>query len=358
MTITDWPVTYDELEPHYDHFDKLCGVSGKAGNLRGQIIEGGNVFEGPRSDEYPNKPLKSSAGGLLMAEAAKSLGYHPFPIPVSNLERALHQPRRGDARRLPILRLLQPHRLRGECQGVVRRHRDAGAARRSEVRAAHARLRLAARLRQGGARRSPVSSTPTCETARNTSSRPASWCCRPTCSATRICCCSPASASPMTARPARASSARTTAISSKPARSRSSRTRSSTPSWARPVSSMCIDDFNGENFDHGGLGFFGGGYFAGGSGGVAADRRPRDSAWHAALGLGMEAGDSEVVQPFRSIQHPGLGLRQPRQLSRSRSDLPGCARPAADSPDLQRRPTTITRCRAICWRSSRGSSRR
>src|SRR5262245_22974167 len=36
------------------------------------------------TDEYPNKPLKSSAGGLLMAEAARSLGYHPFPIPVSN----------------------------------------------------------------------------------------------------------------------------------------------------------------------------------------------------------------------------------------------------------------------------------
>ena len=31
---------------------------------------------------------------------------------------------------------------------------------------------------------------------------------------------------------------------------------------------VCIDDFNGENFDHGGLGFFGGGYFACGSGGA------------------------------------------------------------------------------------------
>src|SRR6202007_2364387 len=84
MTIQDWAMTYDELEPYYDRFDKLCGVSGRAGNLRGQKIDGGNVFEGPRSDEYPKKPLKSSAGGLLMAEAAKSLGYHPFPIPVSN----------------------------------------------------------------------------------------------------------------------------------------------------------------------------------------------------------------------------------------------------------------------------------
>ena len=33
MTIQDWGVTYDDLEPHYDRFEKLCGTSGKAGNL-------------------------------------------------------------------------------------------------------------------------------------------------------------------------------------------------------------------------------------------------------------------------------------------------------------------------------------
>src|SRR3974390_1563907 len=48
MTIADWPVSYDELEPHYDRFDKLCGTSGQAGNLRGKKIDGGNIFEGPR----------------------------------------------------------------------------------------------------------------------------------------------------------------------------------------------------------------------------------------------------------------------------------------------------------------------
>src|SRR5215204_7362285 len=37
MTIQDWDVTYDELEPHYDAFEYLCGTSGTAGNLRGQI---------------------------------------------------------------------------------------------------------------------------------------------------------------------------------------------------------------------------------------------------------------------------------------------------------------------------------
>ena len=48
MTIADFPQSYTDLEPYYDRFEKLCGISGKAGNLRGQKIEGGNVFEGPR----------------------------------------------------------------------------------------------------------------------------------------------------------------------------------------------------------------------------------------------------------------------------------------------------------------------
>ena len=55
MTVQDWAMTYDELEPYYDKFEKLCGTSGKAGNLRGHKIEGGNIFEGPRQNEYPTR---------------------------------------------------------------------------------------------------------------------------------------------------------------------------------------------------------------------------------------------------------------------------------------------------------------
>ena len=88
MTIEDLPVSYDELEPYYDKFEKLCGVSGKAGNLRGKIIDGGNVFEGPRQNEYPNPPLARSMAGTIMDEAARSLGYHPFPAPSSNASEA------------------------------------------------------------------------------------------------------------------------------------------------------------------------------------------------------------------------------------------------------------------------------
>jgi gluconate 2-dehydrogenase alpha chain len=84
MTIQDWGITYEDLEPHYDRFEKLCGTSGRAGNLRGRRIEGGNIFEGPRSDEYPNKPLIMSQAGLIFTKAAQELGYHPFPAPASN----------------------------------------------------------------------------------------------------------------------------------------------------------------------------------------------------------------------------------------------------------------------------------
>src|SRR5215469_15019040 len=84
MTIADYPVSYDELEPFYDKFEKLCGISGKAGNLRGRKIDGGNVFEGPRQNEYPNKPLVQPMAGALMEAACKGLGYHPFPAPAAN----------------------------------------------------------------------------------------------------------------------------------------------------------------------------------------------------------------------------------------------------------------------------------
>jgi gluconate 2-dehydrogenase alpha chain len=55
LTIQDWGVTYDQLEPYYDRFEYLCGVSGKAGNIKGQIQPGGNPFEAPRSRNTPTR---------------------------------------------------------------------------------------------------------------------------------------------------------------------------------------------------------------------------------------------------------------------------------------------------------------
>src|ERR1700759_3904882 len=42
ITIADFPLSYAELEPYYDKFEKRCGISGKAGNLRGHKNYGGN----------------------------------------------------------------------------------------------------------------------------------------------------------------------------------------------------------------------------------------------------------------------------------------------------------------------------
>jgi gluconate 2-dehydrogenase alpha chain len=92
MTVQDWGITYDELEPHYDRFEYLCGISGKAGVLKGQIQPGGNPFEGSRSREYPNPPMDMVYGPVLFADAAAKLGYHPFPGPSANMSRAYTNP--------------------------------------------------------------------------------------------------------------------------------------------------------------------------------------------------------------------------------------------------------------------------
>ena len=85
LSIQDWGLTYDELEPFYDRFEYLAGISGKAGNLNGVFQAGGNPFEGPRKREYPLPPMQMTYAPTLFAQAARSVGYHPFPSPSANL---------------------------------------------------------------------------------------------------------------------------------------------------------------------------------------------------------------------------------------------------------------------------------
>src|SRR5260370_32047728 len=92
MTVQDWGVTYDELEPHLDSFEYLCGTSGTAGNLKGQKQPFGNPFEGARSRPYPTPAQKQPYGPVLWAEAAKEMGYSPFPQPSGNLSQAYTNP--------------------------------------------------------------------------------------------------------------------------------------------------------------------------------------------------------------------------------------------------------------------------
>lgn len=43
MTVQDYGISYEELEPHFDFFEKVAGVAGMAGNLRG-FCEGFGCF--------------------------------------------------------------------------------------------------------------------------------------------------------------------------------------------------------------------------------------------------------------------------------------------------------------------------
>ena len=76
MTIQDWGITYAELEPYYDKFEYTAAVSGKAGNIKGQIQ--------PR-----RQSVRSAARARLSAAAA-----HADPR-----ERDVHQG--GEEQRLP-----------------------------------------------------------------------------------------------------------------------------------------------------------------------------------------------------------------------------------------------------------------
>ena len=72
-TLVDWPVSYDELEPWYDRVEHLIGVAG----------EPSNPFEGTRVRSYPLPPLRRTGWTELMADAARSLGWHPYPAPAA-----------------------------------------------------------------------------------------------------------------------------------------------------------------------------------------------------------------------------------------------------------------------------------
>ncbi len=81
MTLQDWGITYDELEPYYDQFEKMAGISGED-----------NPLGPPRSDDYPNPPLKKNTQIRLFQKAATDLGYHPYMSPAGNLSQQYTNP--------------------------------------------------------------------------------------------------------------------------------------------------------------------------------------------------------------------------------------------------------------------------
>ena len=86
--VVDWPISYNDLAPYYDKVDTELGISGKAGNINGQVQTGGNPFEGPRSKDFPLPPLIQTTGSRLFSQASTALGYKPFPTPSAIISQA------------------------------------------------------------------------------------------------------------------------------------------------------------------------------------------------------------------------------------------------------------------------------
>jgi gluconate 2-dehydrogenase alpha chain len=84
MSIQDFPISYEDLEPHFDHFEYVCGTSGKAGVIQGVKQPGGNPFEGSRSREFPLGPNPNYLGAEMFYKGAREMGWDPYPIPASN----------------------------------------------------------------------------------------------------------------------------------------------------------------------------------------------------------------------------------------------------------------------------------
>lgn len=81
IPIQDWGITYDELEPYYDKFEQMAGVSGEETPNRG-----------PRSNDYPTGPMKSTPILDLFKESSEKLGLKPFQSPSANSSEAFENP--------------------------------------------------------------------------------------------------------------------------------------------------------------------------------------------------------------------------------------------------------------------------
>ena len=87
MTIQDFGVTYDELEPFFDQSEKVFGTSGTAWSIKGNVVgkdKGGNPYAGDRSQDFPLPAQKRTYSAQLFYKAAQAVGYHPYDMPSAN----------------------------------------------------------------------------------------------------------------------------------------------------------------------------------------------------------------------------------------------------------------------------------
>lgn len=72
-SLTDWPITYDDLAPYYERAEWEVGVAG----------DGAAMTHLPeRTRPYPMPPMPVNTQGSLLRQGAASLGWHTVPVPL------------------------------------------------------------------------------------------------------------------------------------------------------------------------------------------------------------------------------------------------------------------------------------
>ncbi|AZF34875.1 Gluconate 2-dehydrogenase, membrane-bound, flavoprotein [Pseudomonas sp. R4-39-08] len=87
MTIQDFGVSYEELEPFFDYAEKVFGTSGQAWTVKGQLVgegRGGNPYAPDRSNPFPLESQKNTVSAQLFQKAAADVGYKPYNLPSAN----------------------------------------------------------------------------------------------------------------------------------------------------------------------------------------------------------------------------------------------------------------------------------
>ena len=137
MTVQDWGVTYDDLEPHYDKFEYLCGTSGQAGNLEWQDSKWRQSVRRRALTALSDAANEAGLWSYAVRRSGKAARLQAIPATVGQSIAILHQPTRRDARPMHVLRLLRVVWLRQLFQGQPADHDPARARAQIEFRGAH-----------------------------------------------------------------------------------------------------------------------------------------------------------------------------------------------------------------------------
>ena len=131
MTIQDFGVSYEELEPFFDYAEKVFGTSGQAWTVKGQLVgegRGGNPYAPDRSNPFPLEAQKKYRLRPAVSESGDRRRLQTLQPAVGQHVGAVHQPLRCADGPVQLLRFLQWLRVLHVLQGFAEREHPSGLA--------------------------------------------------------------------------------------------------------------------------------------------------------------------------------------------------------------------------------------